>query len=327
MIIIKKIIYNLFALLIRLNLFIIDKKNKSNYVVCPYPSFGDSFVFCIQNYNRILNNGFRIVVYSKFVKKISEFFFEKHKIYNIFFSIPLCIPTYYVGFILKRYLPVKKKFGINFKKNISGKEKKILENILKEKYKYVSSNIKNFKKKKYVLFFVKHFNKNKNDIRVGPQRQTSDLGKIFKVVKFLINNDIKILVLGDKKEKIINILKKNFINKNILYFNEISKDQTMIDQLFVHNYSKFSIGSDSGAFIMSIFLKKKIIFFDSLKTDDKYLCFNNIKFIHKKIIINNKVKKNLSFKLAEKIINSKKKYLIEECSFLEIKKAIIKLIK
>jgi hypothetical protein len=320
-----KSIYHLLFYLIRLNIFLIKKKIKSNYAVCNYPSFGDSFVFCIQNYKKILKNNYKILVYSFFIKKLAELFFEKHKIYKTFFSIPLCVPTYYIGSILSKYLPTKKKFNINYEKKISNKEKKILENILKKKYEDISFGIKNFKDKNYVLFFVKHFNKNANDLTTGPHRQTSDLKKIFQVIKFLINNNLKIIVLGDKKEKVVTILKKFFKNENILYFNEISNNQTMIDQLFLHYHSQFSIGTDCGAFIMSIFLKKKIIFFDSLKTSDKYLRSKNIIFMHKRIKIKNKTEIPLTYMLREKILSSKKKnYKIKESSFFEIKKEINK---
>lgn len=324
MLLIKKIIYYLLFYLIRLNLFLIKKKLKSNYAVCSYPSFGDSFVFFIQNYEKILKNNYTILVYSAFIKKLAELFFEKHKIYKTFFSIPLCIPTYYIGLILCKYLPTKKKFKTNYEK-ISNKEKEILENILKKKYEEVSFNIKSFKDKNYVLFFVKHFNKNANDLTTGPHRQTSDIKKIFQVIKFLIKNNLKIIVLGDKKEKIITILKKFFKSKDILYFNEISNNQKIVDQLFLHYHSQFSIGTDCGAFIMSIFFQKKIIFFDSLKTSDKYLRSKNIIFIHKKIIIKNKTEIPLTFMLNKKIQSSKKKnYAIKECSFFEIKKEINK---
>lgn len=322
---VKKIIYYLLFYLIRFNVFIIKKKIKYNYALCSYPSFGDSFAFFIQNYKKIVKSNYNILVYSTFVEEVAKLFFEKKKIFKTFFFIPLAIPTYYIGIILNKYLPTEKKFNINYEKINNNSEKKILENILKKKYRNVSSNIKNFKYEKYVLFFVKHYNTDPNDLSTGPHRQTSDLKKIFKIINYLIKNNLKIIVLGDKKEKIAIILKKIFKNNNILYFSEISIHQSMIDQLFLHFHSQFSIGTDCGAFMMSVFLKKKIIFIDSLKTSKKYLQSKNIIFIHKKIIIKKKNETDLTFKLCEKIqFFEKKRYKVKECNFLQIKKEINK---
>jgi len=323
---IKKIIYIFFSYLIRFNFLLIRNKIKSNYLVNSFFAFGDCFTFYIQNYNQIINKGYKIITVSNFEKKIAELFFERNKIYNIFFSIPSYISIYSIGRIIKKYLTINRKFDINYKKKIGYEEKKILEDILRKKHKSVSAEIKKLKKIRYVLFFVKHFNENINDIKIGPHRQTSDIKTIFKVVNFLINKKINIVVLGNKREKIINILKKFSKNKSIIYFNEISKNASIIDQLFLHYHSKFSIGTDCGAFIMSIFLKKKILFFNSLKNNDGLQQLKNITFLHKKVIINKKNKFFLSEKLLKILSLKNINYSIKESTFLDIKKSINKIL-
>ncbi len=323
----KKIIYNFFSYLIRLNFLIIKNKIKSNYLVNSFLSFGDSFAFYLQNYDRVINKGYKVITISNFEKKIAQLFYNDNKIYNIFFSIPFFIPVYSINVILKKLLVAHEKFRRNYNKNMGYKQKKILENILQEKHESVSINVKKFEKKKYVLFLVKHSNNDNNDIKNGNHRQTSDLKKIFKVIDFLIHKNVKIIVLGGKNEKITNIL-KNFYNnkKNIFFFYEISKKETMIDQLFIHYHSQLSIGTDCGAFIMSVFLKKKILYFDSLKGSEGIELQKNITFLHKKIIFNNN-SEIFSHNKASRMINSiNKAFTIKECTFLDIKKSINKLL-
>ena len=324
---IKKIIYIFFSYLVRLNFFFIKNKIKCNYLVNSVVSFGDSFTFYIQNYDRIINKGYKIITISNFEKKIAELFYNNNKIHNIFFSIPAFIPVYSINVMLKKLLEAHEKFSFSYKKNMGYKQKKILENILQEKNKSVSTDVQKFKKKKYVLFLVKHYNNDNNDIKNGNFRQTSDLKKIFKVIDFLIRKNVKIIVLGSKNEKITKIL-KNFYNnkKNIFFFYEISKKETMIDQLFIHYHSQLSIGTDCGAFIMSVFLKKKILYFDSLKGSEGIELQKNITFLHKKIIFNNN-SEIFSHNKASRMINSMNKaFTIKECTFLDIKKSINKLL-
>ena len=51
----KKLIYLIFANLINLNLFLIKKKYKSKLIYNYNASFGDSLIFNIINYEKIIN--------------------------------------------------------------------------------------------------------------------------------------------------------------------------------------------------------------------------------------------------------------------------------
>jgi hypothetical protein len=106
----------------------------------------------------------------------------------------------------------------------------------------------------------------------------------------------------------------------------LSNSYSVIDQLFVHQHSSLTIGNCSGAFIIPIYLKKKIILFDYFKQNYYSLTHSkNIKNFYKKIIFNKK-EQILSKKILENILNKKKslKFEIKENTYNEIKKQIEK---
>ena len=83
---------------------------------------------------------------------------------------------------------------------------------------------------------------------------------------------------------------------------------------------------------MSIYLKKKIIFFDTLIfkiNKNSLLISSNIKNLYKKIIYNNKTEilsdKHVELILTKKI-NSRNKYQIKENNFYEIKNEILNIV-
>ena len=313
---IKILIYKFLNYLIKINLYLIKHKSNKFYTTPTY-SFGDIFTSFVQNYKKVINKRRKVLVLSNFEEKIANLFFPKNKIYKIFFHIPFFIPIYRIILIVNNF----KKLTRTYEKNITYKEKKILINILKKNLKYVSPEVKKFKNQKYVLIFVKHYNNDINNLNVPFHRQTSNLIKIFDIINVLLKKKIKIIILGNKTDKFLKKVKEFSKNKNIFYFNELSKKEKMIDQLYIHNNCKFSLGTDCGAFIMSIFLKKKIIFFDAIFKSSPLNKYRNIIFLYKKIKLKNK-----SILLTKKYYKSENNNQIIENSYSEIIKKIKKII-
>lgn len=330
--IIKEFIYQFLTNLININIFFLKKFSKNKYIYSKRISFGDTFTFFIENFYKIKNK--KIIIFSKLEEKISKLIFSEEKIKKILFLIPSFIPTYRISYLLqnKKNFNQRNSYDVNEEKlKVKNKHKNLLINILNNNIKYISPNLKNFQNQKYYLISIKHFDKNKNKIIGAHTRATSDFEKVYKLINFLSKN--KVIILGNKYDKSYKILKKNYKNKkNIFFFKDLSKSQSIIDQLFIHYYAFLAVGNASGAFIMSIYLKKKIIFFDTLIfkiNKNSLLISNNIKNLYKKIIYNNKTEilsdKHVELILTKKI-NSRNKYQIKENNFYEIKNEILNIV-
>jgi hypothetical protein len=328
----KKFIYIFFANIININLFFLKNIKRDNFVYFRIISFGDTFTYYINNYSKIKNKKIKILVFSQLEKKIADFFFTKNKIKKLLFLVPNFIPMYTINDLLnkKKYFIPSSIYDLNQAKlKVQSKHKNLLINLLKSKLNLVSENLKKIQNEKYCVIFIKHNNNNKNDIAGSNSRQTSDLNKIFKVINFLTNYKFKIVILGDKNDKSLDILKIYYKNdKDIIFFKDLSDSYSVIDQLFVHQHSTLTIGNCSGALIIPIYLKKKIIFFDYFKQNYYSLVHSkNIKNFYKKIIFNNKVEvltEKILKNISNKKIPLKGTFKIKENSYNEIKKHIQK---
>jgi len=282
---VKKIIINIYSKLILWNLLIIEK-NKNQNLLYSKLGFGDSFAFYIFLYNKIINKKTKIITFSYLDYNNAKFIFGEKKIIKPLFFVPKFFPIYGIisalntSKIFNKYNYEQYEYKIkNFHREII--ERKFLANI-----KYVSKNLIKFKKKKYFLFFIKYYDNNNNDLSGSRTRQTNDFTKIVKILKICQKYKFEIIILGNDKDKSIPILRKikekyNF--SNIEFFKDYSKSYSIIDQLFIHYYSKGGIGSDSGAFVYSWFLKKKIVHFDTIRTKESFALAKNknIKFLYK----------------------------------------------
>ena len=327
---IKKIIYYLLAYLIHLNLYLIKKKNKSKLIHPYHFSFGDTFVFYITHYNLINSQKKKVVVFSNLDKKIAELFFYKDQIYKLFIFLPKFISIYPLNYFLKKkkYFKIKKNLHINYaNKYFKKKHKHLLNNILRKNYKQVNSNIKLFKKKKFVLILIKHNNKNSNDISGSQTRQTADFTKIFLIIKYILKKNLKVVILGNQKDKSVNIIENHLKDKNLFFFKNLSPKQTMIDQLFLHKYSQFGVGNDSGGWMISFFLQKKLLLFDTciFFGNKMYRKYKNIFFISKKIAYENKTV-DLTYKIIVKILKNKIPYKVIEVPLEQIIKKLKKIL-
>jgi hypothetical protein len=330
MILLKKIVYIFFANIININLFFLKKVKKDKFIYFKIISFGDTFTYYIDNYFKIKNKKIKIIIFSQLEKKIADFFFPKNKIKKLLFLVPNFVPIYFINNLLnkKKYFIPSSIYDLDQAKlKVQNKHKNLLINLLKSKLNLVSEKLKKIQNEKYCVIFIKYNNNDKNDITDSNSRQTSDFKKIFKIINFLIKFKSKVVILGDKSDKSVNILKiyyKN--NKDIIFFKDLSNSYSVIDQLFVHQHSSLTIGNCSGAFIIPIYLKKKIILFDYFKQNYYSLTHSkNIKNFYKKIIFNKK-EQILSKKILENILNKKKslKFEIKENTYNEIKKQIEK---
>jgi hypothetical protein len=327
--IIKKFIYQVFALLLKINISLFKKKLGSDLICNFQNSFGDSCAFYIQNHGQIIKKNNKILVYSEFEKKIASFFFINKKILNTFFFIPKFIPIYSISLILDKFFyKYSKKNRVDYKKKVDNKIIIFLENLLQSRLDTVSKKIKKLKKLKYIVFYVKHINENINDLNIesGAFRQTANKKKIFEILNFITKKKYKVVILGDIKEKINNEIKNKIKNKNILFLSELSGNQNMIDQLYLHYHCNFAVGSDCGAFIFSHFLKKKILFFDSIKNNYGLQKKENIIFLFKKIFFNNEKSILLNITMLKSDFMKNKIFNVSENSVIEIKDKILKLI-
>ncbi len=324
---IKSVIYQTLALLIKINLLLYKKEIKKKLICNFQNSFGDSCAFYLQNYDKIIKQNKTILTYSKFEKNIASFFFHKKRILSTFFFVPKFIPIYTISLILdKYYLNYFKKYRTNYKKKISKNTTTYLKSLIHTRLIHVSKKIKKLKKNRYIVFYVKHLNEKINDLSLetGAFRQTADKKKIFEILHFLIKKKYHIIILGDIKEKINSEIKKTFHSKNIIFFKKISENQSMIDQLHLHWYSKFALGTDCGAFIFSIFLNKKILFFDSIKNNYGLQEKKNINFLFKKISMSGRKVSTLTIDILKKNKLKNKKFNVHENNAREIKKKLLK---
>ena len=325
----KEITYFFFSNLININLYLLKIFNKKKYIYSKKISFGDTFIFYINNYFKINKYKIKILIFSKLEHEISKLFFPKNSIIKTLILIPKFIPVYKINVLLlkKKNFETSANYELDYsKKLIFNKLKILLIKLLKKNIDKVSQKIKILKSQKFILIFVKHYNKNFR-LNGSEPRQTSNFQKIYQTINFLLKNKINVVVMGNKYDKSLPILKSKYCNrKNIFFFNEISLNYSIFDQLYVHYYSLFYIGSDSGTLIMSRYLKKKMIIFDSVKNDDEFYQKSKSNIIlFKKIIYKKKIQTLSQQDHVNNAPNIISKYTIKENSYLEIKNALQKL--
>ena len=178
----------------------------------------------------------------------------------------------------------------------------------------------------FVILFIKHYNNDKNDLSGSSSRQTADLKPIEKILVFLKNKKITTIVFGISSDKSVKILKyfvkKNNLNKYVLFLEDLSPNYLFQDQIFIAHKSMGYIGSTSGPASLFYFLRKKILILNCPKSEEIPLCYdknNEKKFI--KYLFKYTISKK---KIILKTNNYKSyKSKIYEASFQDIKKQII----
>jgi len=301
----------IYVKLINFNLYILKLLYKKKLIYGEYYGFGDKILFYLFNYEKIKNSKFKILTISDQDFKSALIFFDRIKIVKILFYNPLRLVYLIAKKIRYDYFYNKKFFFKIEKQKITDKHRNLIKKYLDKNIKKISKDLLKFKNKNYILFFIKFYHHNISNINFSTVRQTSNIKKINQIIQMITNDKYKILCLGNQDDKSVEIIRKLSLgNKKIYFLKDISKNYTLLDQIYANFYSKGSIGSDTGAFIFFILLKKKVLFFDSfLNNFSKFYKNNrNIKILFKKIIINGKIRsltdKNLTLVKNPKIIEN-----------------------
>ena len=315
--------------LIVINLFLLNKFSKKNYIYSNSGGFGDTYVFFLETFYLInQKKKFVPLSYTSYQKSIIQFLFTKNK--NILFSIPKFIPLYRTISEIKKFKFFKPYKNVSFLssgiQDLKYLNNKLTSNLLKQKLSKskISKKILFLKKEKYICLHIKHYNNNVNDLSGSSGRQTANFEKIFLLINFLLGNRTKILILGNKKDKFIQIIKgklsANQVSK-IFFFEDLTDNYSFADQVFITKHSLGYVGSAAGMADLFYFLKKKSLLFDSFYSSK----FNNIfdkkyrRYLYKKIKTGNKFSI-----LTDNLLHYRKKYQIFEVPVTIIKSNIKK---
>ena len=249
-----------------------------------------------------------------FNERIVSFFFTKYK--NLFFKIFFFLPYYRIVQYVhksKYYKPNMISYAGKFKIKDTNYTEKIINNILSEHI--FNNNLINFCKKRYICIFIKHYNLNISDISGSNLRQTTELKKIIDLINFLRLHDIKTVILGTKQDQ-GTVYFRNLNLKGVYYMLDFSNK--LSDLLYIAKHSLGYIGSVGGLVIPFFYLNKKLLCIDASTTYISFTKYNNLRFIYKKIIFNNKKERILRTK--DQCLKDQSIFRIKESSFIEIKK-------
>ena len=294
--------------------------------------FGDHVTFCV-NIKKKINKRGKIFCFSKLQFEVASFFYDKKYIIKSFLALPKFLNESGIGF---KYLYHDK----NFKPTnlISAHNNKISAYLLyygtEHQIKFIqnriedsniSTKLKNVLTKKTITLFVKNFSLNLvKNININYQvRQTRNLDKIYKLIKFITKKKFNIIILGTNKDHFIKIIKNKKIinNKNIFLFKNLSKNYSIADQAYLANYSSGYVGNGSGSCIFFDILKKKLLLIDYVNLKYINLWKSNKIFIFKKIYY----KKEKKIKLFDMYTQYNRNICkIIESTYTEIKSNFIK---
>lgn len=322
--ILKRFIYSFFFKLIFQKKYFLD----SNNLYYKHFGFGDFVIFCLYARNS-LNDNKKILCYSKSQYDVASFFFNEDKIAKTRFLLPRFLSEAHIGSnILKTksfFKPITIPKKNHFNKELALKPNFEILRFINERLNenVYSKKILKFIESKYIIMHIKHYNNDKNSLHASI-RQTADLTKVFEILKFL-DDKIKIVLFLNKKDNFYKIIKKNkiFNFKNIFYITDFTQKNYFATQVILNQNSIGYIGSHSGANILNFFNNKKSVIFDTFYLEDHAKYNINLKFLYKKIKIDNSIK-TLNEKIFENIKKRKKKYNLIEIGIDELILAIKK---
>ena len=289
--------------------------------------FGDFILFYVKYYKKILNKNHTTLVFCKMQNNIVSYLFKK----NSFLSLPFYISNRLVYLVVsfnKKYIinrfnnSSEKELLTADKSNFTVKKKNLLLKFLD--INLISEELKNIFRKPTVSFYIKYYDDSVNHIDGSHDRATSNLTKAVRIINFLLSKNFNVLVLGNNRDlgslKLNNFYKRKNKKMNIYFFQDLSKEYSINDQVYVALKSKFVVSAGIGGSLAIPFLllKKKIIY-DVPKIRKNNI--NNLRYNYydyKKISINNE-----KYKIFEQNSNFYKKlknlkYNIKEASYEEI---------
>ena len=277
--------------------------------------FGDHVTFCV-NIKKKINKRGKIFCFSKLQFEVASFFYDKKYIIKSFLALPKFLNETRLGL---RFLHNNK----NFKPTnlISAHNNKISAYLLyygtEHQIKFIqnriedsniSTKLKNVLTKKTITLFVKNFSLNLvKNININYQvRQTRNLDKIYKLIKFITKKKFNIIILGTNKDHFIKIIKNKKIinNKNIFLFKNLSKNYSIADQAYLANYSSGYVGNYSGSDVFFQILKKKIINIDMVIWNRIKLWKSNRQYTFK-YVVEKLRKKKTKFNITKNYDNKK----------------------
>lgn len=324
------LLYSLFCLITVFSIkFLKFSRPKTTLLYYNCFGFGDFLFFCAEA-RKLVDSNNKIFCYSKLQFETAKFFLKKKYILKSFFLMPKRMSESHLGynFLLnnKIFKPIKLLSPHNKKielSNFYNGTKSSIDFITKKINRAnISDELKKIIKKKTLCIYVKHFSKNIDNINFQV-RQTRDISKIYKLLSFLSNLNLNIVILGrstdDFIKKSINHIIFNKIN-NIFFFKDLSNNYSIADQAYIALKSIGYLGSNSGANGFFGLLNKKYIIID-----DAYSKFHkhwiNSTFLYKKVMNKNSNKiKNFFWNKKYNLRNNK----ILEVDYLKIKKVLIK---
>ena len=327
----KFLIYLLFSKVIFLSIYF-SKFRKINLLYTNHYGFGDYLFFCVEVRDK-LNSNTKVFCFSKLQSEIASFFFEKDNIVNSFLLMPKFMSEGHIGYQFlskninfkpsnfKRIAPDNSLIPISdwyygTKKSIDFIKQKI------DSFK-ISKKIINIFKKPTLCLFVKNFSRHNNNHLNFQVRQTRDLHTINKLLHFLDQQKINILILGTKRDHFIQLLKNDMKKEkfnNVYFFKDLSENFSISDQAFSAYKSIGYVGSATGTMGFFGLLNKKVILVNAPSYyADKY--WDNFTFLYKKIF--NKKNKFTQVFTWKKYYDPNENEIIEN-SYDEIRLAIEK---
>tara|TARA_B110000977_G_scaffold113490_1_gene146883 strand:- start:8053 stop:9048 length:996 start_codon:yes stop_codon:yes gene_type:complete len=310
-------------------------KIKKNILYTNDFGFGDYLIYCVEVRSKV-NHKTKIFCFSKLQNEIASFFFKKKYIINSFILMPRFMNETHMGYNFlngkKIFKPTKftRLVGNGIKAPISQ-----IHNGNKNSIQFIKKRINSSKisnkiietlRKPTLCLFIKNFSKNFNNHMNFQIRQTRNLNKINHLIFFLSRLKINIIILGKNKDhyiKLLPIIIKKQKLKNIFLLKDLSDNYSISDQAYTALNSIGYIGSASGAMDFFGLLNKKIILIDHVFTNfDKYRK-KNFKFLYKKVYDK---QKQITKKVHWYKFYNPKKYKFIECTFEDIKKALLRYI-
>jgi hypothetical protein len=307
------------------------KSNKNKKMIYP-PSnaFGDCFEFYLKNYKKFKKKNNKFLVFSNTDLKITKFLFSRNKIKKNFFFIGN-ISSYEIFNSLNKSKFFKPEFNLKDKpyNHVIRKNNNFFKDLLNQKINIkkstLSKKLENLTKSKFITFFFKHYNLNTDDLNFSSSRQTSDIKKMLKLIKF-ISKKFKVVILGIQTDKGYRILKNKIKkSKRIFFLNDLSKNYSIEDQLYCYSKSEGFVGNGASMVLLNWLLKKKILMFDCHyeKIDARFSSKNTIVLYKKYSLPNNRKLKILTEEKTKSLLNTK--YKLVEAKFMNIKSSFIKL--
>ena len=288
----KYLVYYFYSKIIIFSLYLNNLKKK-NYLYSDHFGFGDFCVYCYIMSTKIKKK--KIFCFSKLQYEIATFFFEKKYIETSFLLLPRSMNDSHIGynFLSKNnnFKSTKTPYWISPKKikipthDYFLRSEKLIRYVKSRiNIDNVSENIISVFKKPSLLLFIKNFSQKKNNHLNFQVRQTRDLNKIYKLINFLSDKNLNIVILGKKNDNFIKTFPNSILEKkkNVFLFNDLSKYHSIYDQAYLAQNSIGFLGNMSGPASFYGILNKEGIIIDAASFySDHY--FKNFLFLYKKI--------------------------------------------